>query len=228
MLNADVPTFDCFLRAEYLYDLKDHHGDLERCTVFGVSSLLGRALGFHVLIHSTGAAIWRLPISALCHKEEAASRRHDDLQLWDCFSYELAVTAFSHLEGRRCMVILKDGTKAEGRYLFTVDWYGSSYAESAGDSGHKCAHIIALDEGNYAAQPNNRILWADPALIEEPFKTIPDYKTNTHEWRCESDTRWVTKGEGKAFYDVLSSNGSEGLGDTGEDCGTIEPPPPMP
>ena len=24
---------------------------------------------------------------------------------------------------------------------------------------HKCAHILALKNGNYAAQPNNRIIW---------------------------------------------------------------------
>ena len=24
---------------------------------------------------------------------------------------------------------------------------------------HKCAHIIALNNGNYAAQPNNRCIW---------------------------------------------------------------------
>ena len=46
-----------------------------------------------------------------------------------------------------------------GQYMFTLDWYGHEDAEEAGDGGHKCAHVIALDDGNFAAQPNNRIQW---------------------------------------------------------------------
>lgn len=49
-VNASVPRFECFVRAEFLYDLKSHHGDLEPATVFGVSSLQVRALGFHALL----------------------------------------------------------------------------------------------------------------------------------------------------------------------------------
>jgi hypothetical protein len=39
--------------------------------------------------------------------------------------------------------------------MFTSDWCESEDAEEAGDGGHKCAHLIALDNGNFAAQPNN-------------------------------------------------------------------------
>ena len=86
-LNADVPSWECLIRREYLYDRKEHHGEFEPVTVFGVASLQGRALGFHVFVHSTGAVVWRLPISALAHKEGAEHLPHDVLQLWDCFSY---------------------------------------------------------------------------------------------------------------------------------------------
>ena len=47
--------------------------------------------------------------------------------------------------------------------LFTVDWahpetniLDTDHSEIPHE--HKCAHIIALDDGNYAAQPNNRII----------------------------------------------------------------------
>jgi hypothetical protein len=94
------------------------------------------------------------------------------------------------------MAILKDRSKRSGRYLFTVDWFGSAYAESAGDGGHKCAHVLALDCGCYAALPNNRILWADPATIDRPFASAPKYLTNTRIWRVEHDSKWVTTGDG--------------------------------
>jgi len=38
----------------------------------------------------------------------------------------------------------------------------------------KCAHVIALDNGNFAAWPNNRIQWFDPAFIT-PFHEKPDF-----------------------------------------------------
>lgn len=150
-LNADVPVWDCWLRQEFLYDGELSDGTCQRVTVFGVSSLQGRALGFHVMVHATGAVIWRLPIHALCARLEADALELEQCQLWDCFSYELSVTEFGHLDGRRCKVWLRGGVEAEGRYRFTVDWYGSAYAENAGDSGHKCAHVIELDDGNYVA-----------------------------------------------------------------------------
>lgn len=70
-LNADVPPWECWLRREFLYDLQRGHGEYVAVTVFGLASLYGRALGFHVLVHESGAVIWRLPIHALCHKRDA-------------------------------------------------------------------------------------------------------------------------------------------------------------
>ena len=45
-----------------------------------------------------------------------------------------------------------------GQYMFTRDWYGHEDAAEAGDGGHKRSHVIALDNGNFAAQPNNRMV----------------------------------------------------------------------
>lgn len=209
-LNANVPVIECFLRKEYLYDLDESQaGELVPVTIYGVRSLYGRALGWHVLTKDTGASIWNLPISAFVH--DGGGKLSPDmglpphyaveaLQLWDCFSYQLSVTEFDHLSGRRCLVMLKNGRRELGNYLFTVDWYGSNYAENAGDGGHKCAHIIELECGLYAAQPNNRILWADPSHNPKPFAAAPDYKTMTRTWHCEHESKWAT-GEG-FFYEV--------------------------
>lgn len=40
-----------------------------------------------------------------------------------------------------------------GQYLFTLDWHGSEDSEEARDGGHKCAHVIALDNGNLPRSP---------------------------------------------------------------------------
>jgi hypothetical protein len=198
-LNVDLPRFYCLLRKEYLYDCRAHFGEFERCCVFGLSSLEGRALGFHAMLEN-GAVIWRLPLSAFCHREDAPPTRLDVLELWDCFSHQVSVHEFGFLSEQRCEVWLKDRSLRPGLYMFTVDWYGSADATDAGDGGHKCAHLIRLDDGNFAAQPNNRIRWFDPAFVT-PFTEKPDYLTNTRIWKVESYSEWET-GEGM-FYDVV-------------------------
>jgi hypothetical protein len=198
-LNTNIPRFYCFLRKEFLYDGLSHHGEFVNVCVFGVSSVKGRALGFHVLTDN-GAVIWRLPLHALCHKVDAPVVPLDWLEFWDCFSYEIACTVFDRVQDARVRVQLKDHSWVGGQYMFTLDWYGYEDAEEAGDGGHKCAHMIAMDDGNFAAQPNNRIQWFCPAFIT-PFKEKPDYLTNTRVWKVERETE-TTQG---FFYDPVDA-----------------------
>ena len=131
-LNVNVPRFYCFLRKEFLYDGEAHHGEFVCVCVFGVSSVQGRALGFHVLTEN-GAVIWRLPLHALCHKTEAPVQPLDWLQFWDCFSYEVTAMTFDRLQDARVRVQLKDRSWEGGQYMLTIDWYQSEDAEEAGD-----------------------------------------------------------------------------------------------
>ncbi len=203
-LNDSIPIFDCLVRKEYLYDLQEHHGAYETVTVFGVASVYGRALGLHVLTE-TGAQIARLPLSSLVFKEHEPHLPLHYLQLWDCFSYEFAVTDFDWLHEMRVTVILRDKQIYDGTYMFTVDWYGNNDSEEPGEDGHKNAHVIQLDCGCIVAQPNNRIIWYEPSVITCP-KDIrkgerPDYLINTHKWKCEIDTKWTAEDSYRMFYD---------------------------
>lgn len=227
-LNSDIPQFYAWVRAEYLYNLESHYGELVKGCVFGVSAIEGRALGFHVLLEN-GACIWRLPIQALrlndldvlagmipsLDDEKAMCRM---LQLWDCFSYDFAVTEFNHLAGLRCRVALKSKTFVGGEYQFTIDWYNSDIAEAPGDGGHKCHQIIAGDDGWLYAQPNNRVAFHEPATVKTfPPDKPPAYKTNTHEWKVEQGDKWTTSDDDLMFYGVEemscpSINGSPSAG----------------
>lgn len=133
-LNTNIPRFYCLLRKEFLYDGQAHQGEFVKVCAFGVASVYGRALGFHVLTEN-GAVIWRLPLHALCHKPEAPARPLDWLQIWDCFSYEVSCLVFERLEECRVRVQLKDQSWEGGQYMFTLDWYGHEDAEEAGDGG---------------------------------------------------------------------------------------------
>lgn len=199
-LNVDVPVTYCSLRAEYLYNLKKGHGTLVPCAVFACSSVSGRAIGFHCMLDN-GALIYRLPISAFVHKPDAPELPLDYLELWDCLSPYVVSIEYGFLRAMSCDVVLKDRTVAPGIYCFTLDWYGSDIADNPGEGGHKCAHVIALDSGCYAAQPNNRIRWHEPSFITAPFPEKPDYETNNLVWSVENKgPRWKTEASDRMFY----------------------------
>ena len=213
-LNADIPQFYALLRKEYLYDLRAHRGEFVKVCAFGLASIPTRALMFHVMTEN-GAQVARLPISALVHKRTAPNLPLDVLELWDAFSYELSVHCFDYLRGLKCRTFLRDRKWYEGEYAFTADWCRSPGSEDPGEGGHKNAHILKLDNGCFAAQPNNRIFWYEPAFIARPFAEgkRPDYKTNTHVWKCEGKSKWVTEDTDRMFYDTKEvGNGLKGNG----------------
>ena len=55
------------IRSEYLYDLKDHHGEVEDCIIFGLASITGRPMLFQSIMEN-GAVFYRLPISAFIQR----------------------------------------------------------------------------------------------------------------------------------------------------------------
>jgi len=213
-LNDDAPPIYCRVRAEYLYDLQSHHGEYEDVVVFGVSSIHGRAIGFHVITQQ-GAQLARVPISALVHKEHDPHLPLHYLELWDCFSYQVAVHQFNYLNLMRCKAILRDKQIIEGSYLYTIDWYGNHDAENPGDGGFKNAHVIALDCGCYCALPNNRIIWHLPGFLSNPVRPElgerPEYLTNSQIFKCEIDEKWTVEDSYKMFYEDKSLEPGEKL-----------------
>ena len=210
-LNANIPPIYCKIRREYLYDLREHKGETEDCVVFGLGSISGRALLFHCLL-TNGAIYWRLPISAFIqrgsgntlYKGQMESQDLEDLQLWNSFSYYPSVTVFDFLKGQRCKYFSKNKTYY-GEYLFTVDWAHpesniSDTEHSEIPDQHKCGHVLALDNGNYAVQPNNRILWSIPSFTTSSL--VPDYKVQTTIWNVENKGL-VTEDTDKFFYDII-------------------------
>jgi hypothetical protein len=198
-LNVDVPHFFCRLRREFCYDLKSHKGEFDPCAVFMATSIPPRALMFTCMLDN-GAQIARLPISAFVHSDTTEDLSLDQLQLWGCFSYDVTVIECGYLKDLRCAVLLKDRTWRDGRYMMTFDWYGTPYADEPGEGGFKTAHLIALDNGQFALQPNNRMKWFEPSFITKPFDTPPDYLTNSHVWHCETKHKWSMPDDDKYFY----------------------------
>ena len=210
-LNANIPVQYAQVRKEYLYDLKSHHGEVEDCVIFGLASLAGKAVLFHCLLPN-GAIYYRLPISAFIQRAYDISQvprmRLDELELWDSFSYYPAITVFDFLAGQECKYLGKDKKFYTGEYLFTIDWAHPEpnildVDHSEIPQEHKCGHFIALDNGNYAIQPNNRILWHVGNFTTK--NEWPDYKTQTSEWSVENKD-WTTDDTDHMFYDIIKKN----------------------
>ena len=208
-LNVNIPATYAQVRREYLYDLSGHVGESENCIIFGMASITGRALLFHAIMEN-GAVFYRLPISAFIQPgfdvKKVPRPRLDELELWNCFSYYPAITTYDLLASQSGKYYGKDKKWHRGAYLFTVDWahpesniVDTDHSEIPHE--HKCAHILALDDGNYAAQPNNRLIWNIPSFTvkeEVPF----DWKVQTSEWNVENSGKWKTEDSDKFFYDI--------------------------
>ena len=207
-LNANIPATYAQVRKEYLYDLQKHHGEVEDCVIFGLASIAGKAVLFHCLLPN-GAVYYRLPISAFIQRafdiSQVPRMRLDELELWNSFSYYPSVTTFDFLAGQECKYLGKDKKFYSGEYLFTIDWAHPEpnildVDHSEIPQEHKCGHFIALNNGNYAIQPNNRILWHVGNFTTKD--EWPDYKTQTSEWNVETKD-WSTDDTDRMFYDII-------------------------
>jgi hypothetical protein len=213
-LNANIPPIYCKVRTEYLYDMDEKRRGEKECVIFGVASISGRALLFHIMLPN-GAVYYRLPISAFFQKHfqraEVPDMSVDTLQLWNCFSYYPSVHCFDFLAGVHGKFRGKDKKFYPGQYLFTIDWAHPdtntlNVEHSEIPQEHKCAHILELNNGNYAAQPNNRILWHINSYTTD--NDWPDYKVQNTVWEVEGSD-WVTEDTDKMFYEIEPNNTSQ-------------------
>jgi hypothetical protein len=91
-----------------------------------------------------------------------------------------------------------------GVYLFTVDSAHSdpntpNVTESEVPSEHKGHNIGQLDNGQFFAQPNNRMIWHESSANPGKLKT-PDFKVSTKYWHCEQNAKWVFGDSDEYFY----------------------------
>ena len=190
-----LPPTPVYVRKEYLYDLESGHGELTPGIWVSAKSITGKALYFETLLTEYGALYDKLPISAFLWKDDYNPNDLlplDVLQLWDCFDYYLTVTQTPLLSN--CEFFGKDRKMHTGEYEFTIDNCHQDHSLldtnfSEHDPEHKSFNIIRLDNGQFAAQPNNRVIWRDSSLIPSKLKT-PDFKVCTQNYRVETEPKW--------------------------------------
>jgi len=131
--------------------------------------------------------------------------RIDYLQLWDCLSYDITVLKKAQLQSMRCKFKLKNGYWMYGVYLFTVDSahpdfniLDTGFSEDIED--HKSYNFIMCDNGQFAAQPNNRLIILEPSSNPRDLK-MPDFKVATKKWSVETDSKWALGDTDTVMYE---------------------------
>lgn len=192
-LVHNLPPVHVLVRKEYLYDLDPAYvGQFTPGIWISVKSVQGKALYFETLLTEYGALYDKLPLSAFVWKEDHGNLSLDTLQLWDCFDYDITVIKKPLLS--RCQFFGKDRKMHDGEYMFTID---NCHAQSSTldinfsehDPEHKSFNVIKLDNGQFAAQPNNRVIWRDSSLTPESLLR-PDFKVCTQNYQVETAQKW--------------------------------------
>ena len=191
-LIANLPAQHVWVRKEYLRDLKDGHGEFVKGVWVSAKSLPGRALYFETYLPEYGGLYDKLPISAFLSEPKLPERDLplEELQYWNCMDYGVVAVVKQFIASMAAVARLRCGEKMGGEYLFTLDNYhasvdGIDYSTSEQPSEHKSMNVLALENGQFCAYPNNRMLLYDVSLTpDKPL--IPDFKTSSHFFSVEN------------------------------------------
>ena len=213
-LINNIPPVKVWVRKEYLYDLRKGHGEYELGYWVSVKSLPGRAFYFETYLPEYGAVFDKLPISAFltwdpdspkCPKTPDPDLDLENLQFWNCFSHDIVTLEKNLTYTMRWECRTKTFGTIAGNYLFTIDsFHGDrsrtdlSFSETPDE--HKSFNIIELQNGQFAAYPNNRCRVIDPSLSPEELKT-PDFLVSTRYFNVEyPDAKWGRLGESEEYF----------------------------
>ena len=204
---ANVPYIKCYVRKEYLYDLEKGHGEFEDCVLIAVKSMQGKALIFEAYLPVYGACFDKFPLSAFVWKKDIKEEEQlplGEIELWDAFSYDIQIWTKRMLRNCDVDIYVPGKGKVGGEYLFTIDsvhsdpnMINTSVAEVP--SEHKQFNFGKLVNGQFFAQPNNRMLWYEQSLTPSELK-MPDFKVSTKYFFCEQDGKWVFGDTNDYFY----------------------------
>ena len=201
MLNANIPSFKALVHKSYFTKNHKDSDEFYDVYVFGLQSIAGVILTFHVMVDN-GMVRSRVPLSEIYTKIPTNDIPFNFKQLWDCFSENVSVIEYDFLAFHRAQVVLRDGSKVWGTYLFTVDWYNNPYSDEPTD--YKCGHILIADDGYLLCMPNNRIFWKDSNWVTKPLpKDLKQFKVDTELPSVENQSdRWVTEDGDSFYYDM--------------------------
>lgn len=200
-MNYNIPHFKCQVPISYF--VKQETEGYYDCIAFGVQSLPGKILTFHI-VTDHGIMRSRVPLSKIFIDPKGDVPEHFK-QLWDCFSINAHIVEYDFLGEHRCQVMLRDKSKVWATYMFTIDWHSNPYSDEPTD--YKCGHVLLADDGYLLCQPNNRILWKDSNFIVNELPDLKSHKVDVELNSVENiSEKWVSENTNCYFYDVNSKD----------------------
>jgi hypothetical protein len=213
-LIANLPPTKVWVRKEHLRDMRDGFGEYVLGYWVSVKSLPGRTFYFETYLPEYCALYDKLPISAFLTWDSDSPKEPQkpepdlplqELQFWNCFSYDITLLEKNLTYTMGWEVRTKTHGSLSGNYLFTIDSYNSdrnsadlTFSEVSDE--HKSFNIIELQNGQYAAYPNNRCRIVDPSLSPETTKT-PDFLVSTRYYNVEfPNAKWGRLGESEEYF----------------------------
>jgi hypothetical protein len=207
-LVHNLPPVQCFVKREFLYDFEKGFGEYEPCIWMTIKCIKGQAFRIEALLPNYGALYDKLPLHAFVSRQESlndAILPLDYLQIWDALSYNITVIEKDNLRMLKCKFLDKDRKWHFGEYMFTVDfcqndpgYLNTGFSETVEE--HKSYNFIKLDNGQFAAQPNNKTLFYDASLTVPEFK-MPDFKIATKLYSVEKYNKHSARNNNDFFYD---------------------------
>lgn len=194
------------VRNEYMHQHKKGHGTFTPAVILSVRCMPGQVALFQVLLDN-GVVRDKLPSAALLIQPKTPNPDlpFHYLQLWNCFSYNFTILQLNYLKDAPVEIYMKDRQWYRGNYFATINWgsndMNTDLTLSEDPAEHKSHHIIFLDNGQIALQPNNRIKWSEPSFVTKPFPTKPDYLVCNEYYNAEDKEKWNTEDSDRMFYD---------------------------
>jgi hypothetical protein len=191
-LLANLPNTKVYVRKEYLMDFKGGHGEFVEGHWVTVKSIPGRAFYFETYLPEYAALYDKLPISAFVSEPNKPDPDLplQDLQFWNAMDYGVTAIYKQFIGSMDFEILTRSHKVIHGTYLFTLDNYHESadeidYSTSEIPEEHKSFNILELDNGQYAAYPNNRMRVYDNSLTPKQPKN-PDFKVSTQFYQVEN------------------------------------------
>jgi len=201
ILNSNIPSFKALVKKSFFTKNEKDNNEYYNVYVFGIQSLSGKILTFHVITDS-GMLRSRVPLSEIYTKIPTNDIPYYFKQLWDCFSENVSVIKYDFLAYHRVQVVLRDGNKIWGTYILTVDWFNNPYSDEPSD--YKCGHLLESDDGYLLCMPNNRIFWKDSNWVTKPLpEDLKQFKVDTNLDSVETQSdRWIVEDTDSFYYDI--------------------------
>jgi hypothetical protein len=212
-LITNLPPIKVWIDSQYLSDFNGNQTEYVLGYWTSCKSIPGRALYFESYLPEYAALYDKLPISAFLKWDPdypitplppTPELSLSDLEFWNGFDLGITVCKKTLLSNMTVEVRTRTAGFLKGDYLFTIDQYHADRDRidcgfSEVPEEHKSHNIIALENGQIGAYPNNRCRFYDVSLTYNNLKT-PDFKASTRYYDVERVPEWGRLGENNSYF----------------------------